>query len=331
MIADVFCALFKNFINRILQQKPNILNLPTHSTNIMKISHWIKAFRLRTLFLSLSCIWAGILCISTEQEINPIISWLTLLTALFLQILSNLANDYGDSVHGADSDARKGPQRMVQAGFISAKNMKLAMVLASALSLLSGIGLLYFAMPIIGTAATAALFAVGILSILAAIAYTNGKRPYGYAGLGDISVFIFFGFVAVMGTQYLQTASASLNAIYLSVAYGCLSVGVLNLNNMRDIESDQTAGKKSIPVRIGLSHAQTYHSLLLAISFFGLNQFLRQLNLPAEYTTLPIAGIYLWNMIVAKKAKDYQSFDPLLKWLSLSTLLITLIIYLALT
>jgi 1,4-dihydroxy-2-naphthoate octaprenyltransferase len=130
-----------------------------------------------------------------------------------------------------------------------------------------------------------------------------------------------------MGTQYLQTASASLNAIYLSIAYGGLSVGVLNLNNMRDIESDQTAGKKSIPVRLGLSKAQTYHSIVLAISFFGLNQFLRQINLPAEFTTFPIAGIYLWNMIAAQKAKDYQSFDPLLKWLSLSTLLITFIIY----
>jgi 1,4-dihydroxy-2-naphthoate octaprenyltransferase len=326
VVVDVFGALFKNFINRILQQKPNILNLLAHSTNIMKISHWIKAFRLRTLFLSLSCIWAGILCVSTDQEINPIVSWLNVLTALFLQILSNLANDYGDSVHGADSDQRKGPKRMVQSGQISAKNMKIAMVIAAALSLLSGSLLLFFALPIIGTLAISSLFGIGILSILAAIAYTNGKRPYGYAGLGDISVFIFFGFVAVMGTQYLQTASISLNAVYLSIAYGGLSVGVLNLNNMRDIESDQTAGKKSIPVRLGLQKAQIYHSIVLVISFFGLNQFLRQISFPGDFT-IPIAGIYLWNLIAAKKAKDYQSFDPLLKWLSLSTLLITLIIY----
>ncbi|MDZ4667455.1 MAG: 1,4-dihydroxy-2-naphthoate octaprenyltransferase [bacterium] len=292
----------------------------------MKINHWINAFRLRTLFLSLSCIWAGLICVSFKQQLDLPISVFNLLTALFLQILSNLANDYGDSIHGADHEDRKGPKRMVQAGLISAPQMKKAMILFAVLSFVSGCCLLYFAMPNIGLFATSILLAVGILSIIAAIAYTNGKNPYGYAGLGDISVFIFFGFVSVLGTQYLQTAGVSENALYLSIAYGCLSVGVLNLNNMRDIESDATASKKSIPVRLGLNMAKKYHTAILIIAWLCLLRFIF-LSLQDHQWAWAISFVLLPNISMAVKAKDYQSFDPLLKWLSLSTFLMTIILY----
>ncbi|MCG9881812.1 MAG: 1,4-dihydroxy-2-naphthoate octaprenyltransferase, partial [Bacteroidia bacterium] len=172
----------------------------------MKITEWIKAARLRTLFLSLSCIWAGLLSVQTEQSLHIDIAISTFITALFLQILSNFANDYGDSIHGADSDVRKGPTRAVQSGIISKNQMKNAMFVFALLSFVSGLFLLYFSYPIIGLAATLLLLAIGIAAIAAAIAYTNGKKPYGYAGLGDISVFIFFGLVAVCGSHFLQTA-----------------------------------------------------------------------------------------------------------------------------
>jgi len=295
----------------------------------MKISYWIRAFRLRTLFLSLSCIWAGLICAQILGKTAIGLSIFTFLTALFLQILSNLANDYGDSVHGADHAGRKGPARTVQAGLITKEQMKKALTLFSILSFVNGCMLLYLAAPHIGWLGVSILFAVGILSIVAAIAYTNGKRPYGYAGLGDLSVFVFFGWVAVLGAQYLQTTSITQEAIFLSIAYGCLSIGVLNLNNMRDIISDQTAGKKSIPVRIGLPAAKVYHyaMLLTALVCFCLFNFIQEKSI-------------IWNVVIAIPifinlrlvyfAKDYASFDPLLKWLSLSTFVITCLIQISL-
>lgn len=295
----------------------------------MKISHWIKAARLRTLFLSLSCIWTGVLSVQTLQEIHLQLSIFTFLTALFLQILSNFANDYGDSIHGADNNARKGPTRAVQAGEISAKQMKNAMILFAGLAFISGLYLLYLAKPIIGTTATLTLLAVGILAIAAAIAYTNGKKPYGYAGLGDISVFIFFGLVSVLGTHYLQTASINKVSILLAIGYGLLSVGVLNLNNMRDISSDLQAGKKSIPVRLGLAKAKIYHNILLTGALLCLLAVANELQLTA-WVVPAFSFIIGLNLFMPLKVKEEIGFDPLLKWLSLSTLVLSLIFFIAL-
>ncbi len=288
----------------------------------MKISKWISAFRLRTLFLSLSCIWAGLLCAEISFQNNYTIALFTFLTALFLQILSNLANDYGDSIHGADHAGRKGPQRAVQSGAISKETMKKALLLFSALAFLSGCALLVASKDIIGTNGAIGLFVVGVLAIAAAIFYTNGKKPYGYMGLGDLSVFIFFGWVAVLGSQYLQTAEITEEAMLLSICYGLLSVGVLNLNNMRDIESDKVAGKHSIPVRLGLKNAKLYHSVLLIIAAACLYNFQLKVGISLPYR-LACMALIIWNLLKAQKAKDHASFDPLLKWLSLSTLVIT--------
>lgn len=295
----------------------------------MKISHWISAFRLRTLFLSLSCIWAGLICSEVVGRTNVLVSVFTFLTALFLQILSNLANDYGDSIHGADHAGRKGPSRAVQSGAISKEQMKKGLIMAAVFSFVSGCCLLYFSLPTIGLKASLILLGIGILSILAAIAYTNGKRPYGYAGLGDISVFVFFGWVAVLGAQYLQTDIITEAAIYLSITYGLLSVGVLNLNNMRDIESDESAGKKSIPVRLGLVRAKVYHSLVLIFAILGIWGFFSSIHSNLLLAILP-SILILINIVLAIKAKDHASFDPLLKWLSLSTFISTLIIQICL-
>lgn len=294
----------------------------------MKIFEWIKAARLRTLFLSLSCIWAGVISVQAEQLVHTEIAISTFLTALFLQILSNFANDYGDSIHGADSDARKGPSRAVQSGIISKTQMKNAMLLFGLLSFISGLFLLYFAYPVIGLTATLVLLAIGISAIAAAIAYTNGKRPYGYAGLGDISVFIFFGLVAVCGSNYLHTAYVNSLSFWLGSAYGFLSVGVLNLNNMRDISSDLQAGKKSIPVRLGFKKAKMYHIVLLNLSLFCLMVAAQKLSLTA-WVIPAISFIIGLNLFMAQKVNKEEDFDPLLKWLSLSTFLISFILFLA--
>ncbi|MBC7381427.1 MAG: 1,4-dihydroxy-2-naphthoate octaprenyltransferase [Bacteroidia bacterium] len=296
----------------------------------MNLTNWISAFRLRTLFLSLSCISGGLFCAHLEGEVDTGIAFLTLLTALFLQILSNLANDYGDSIHGADHSGRKGPQRTVQSGKISKENMKKGIVAFSLLSLISGIVLLYFASRIIGRTGSVILLLCGLLSIVAAVAYTNGKKPYGYMGLGDIAVFIFFGITGVTGSYYLQTGQLN-HFIYLfpALAYGFLSTGVLNINNMRDIESDQTAGKNSIPVRLGLPKAKIYHYALLAGAVICFTFFIMQSQLHL-LLLLPVFGLLFLNALAVFRAKNASSFDPLLKYLSLSTFFLTLLFYLSL-
>jgi 1,4-dihydroxy-2-naphthoate octaprenyltransferase len=187
---------------------------------------------------------------------------------------------------------------------------------------------LHLAKPLIGALATYSLLAIGILAIIAAIAYTNGKKPYGYDGLGDISVFIFFGLVAVIGTQYLQTTQINYTAIMLACAFGLLSVGVLNLNNMRDISSDKLAGKNSIPVRLGLAKAKIYHSSLLILSLICLLLVAKELNLTV-WVVPAFSLIIGLNLFLAAKVKVETAFDPLLKWLSLSSLVLIFILFLA--
>jgi 1,4-dihydroxy-2-naphthoate polyprenyltransferase len=281
---------------------------------------WIKAFRLRTLPLAVSCIAMGGFLASAASAFRWDIFLLCILTTIFLQILSNLANDYGDSIHGADSADRKGPSRAVQSGAVTPLQMRFAVVVFVLLSLVSGVALLLVAF---GPAWKAIFFffALGILAILAAIAYTVGKRPYGYAGLGDLSVLIFFGFVGVLGSYYLFTKSISVNETLPALSCGLFSIAVLNINNIRDIDSDRRAGKFSIPVRIGREKAIAYHWLLL---FAGLGS-------AALYTALTFASAWqllflvtLPLFIINAKAiatKPSHELDPYLKQMAMSTLL----------
>lgn len=292
-------------------------------TKVSKIKIWLQAMRFRTLFLSMSCIWAGLIAVQTQQNLSITITSFTFLTALFLQILSNFANDYGDSVHGADHDQRKGPKRSVQTGTISAKDMKTAMVITAALAFVNGCLLLFFSFPIIGLTSTLTLLGIGISGIIAAIAYTNGKRPYGYLGLGDLSVFLFFGLTAVVGSQYLQTANIAQSSWLLAIAFGCLATGVLHLNNMRDIDSDKIAGKKSIAVRIGLLGSKIYYSILLLSAIASLTLFIIKENF-GPFIAFSVCLIIMLNLIVAWRVQKQEDFDPLLKYLSISSLIISL-------
>ncbi|MBK0404625.1 1,4-dihydroxy-2-naphthoate polyprenyltransferase [Adhaeribacter sp. BT258] len=287
-----------------------------------KLKAWVSAFRLRTLPLALSSIFMGGFLAATQLAFDPVVLGLCILTTLFLQILSNLANDYGDSVHGADHAERKGPKRAVQAGLISAKEMKTGIVVFSLLSLVSGLGLLWFSFGSEGIYLFLLFLALGLAAIWAAITYTNGPKPYGYAGLGDISVFLFFGLVGVLGTVYLQSQEFSLSHILPAAACGFFATGVLNVNNIRDIVSDKLAGKNSVPVRLGTKNARIYHWFLLIAGmacavgfvfwrFFGPWQFLFVLSFP----------FFIYNGVQVSKKQQPAELDPYLKQLSLSTLL----------
>jgi 1,4-dihydroxy-2-naphthoate octaprenyltransferase len=249
---------------------------------------------------------------------------LCITTTIFLQVLSNLANDYGDSIHGADGDDRKGPSRAVQSGVISSNEMKSAIIIFVLLSLSSGISLLFVSF---GLNWNAILFflGLGLLSILAAIAYTVGRKPYGYLGLGDFSVLIFFGLVGVLGSYYLFTQTLSYNQIFPALSCGFFSIGVLNINNIRDIESDKRAGKFSIPVRIGKGKAVMYHWFLLiaGLSCAVIYTFLTYQS-PLQFMFLVSTPLFIKNGIVIQQ-KTAQELDPYLKQMALSTLLFVIL------
>ncbi|MCS7004481.1 MAG: 1,4-dihydroxy-2-naphthoate polyprenyltransferase [Cytophagales bacterium] len=292
----------------------------------MQIQYWIKALRLRTLPLAVASIGMGSFLAASRGLFEvSILIWATL-TSICLQILSNLANDYGDSIHGVDSSERIGPQRMVQSGYISASAMKKALFVMTFFSLACGIMLLKTAFYPNNMTEFWIFFGIGLLALLAAIAYTNGKRPYGYEGYGDISVLIFFGYVAVGGTFFLHTKTWDWLVLLPATSSGVLAVGVLNLNNMRDIESDKAAGKYSIPVRIGYEKALIYHGLLCRIALICSLLYVVQLPNPQWYQYLfaiPI-GFLLYRHLRAIGLQPPHKLDSHLKELVFISLLFTI-------
>ena len=249
---------------------------------------------------------------------------LCLLTTIFLQILSNLSNDYGDAVHGVDSVGRKGPARAVQSGVIQPRQMRIAIVLFGIASLVTGIVLLFISFGF-NWKAFLFFFALGLLSIAAAITYTIGRRPYGYVGLGDLSVLIFFGFVGVMGSYYLFTKEITWYEVLPALTMGLLSIAVLNINNIRDIKSDKLAGKYSLPVRLGRRKAVFYHWILLGLAIlFAFLYTVTKFHSPVQFIFLIALPLFLKNAMAVSR-KPPELLDPYLKQMALSTLLFVLL------
>lgn len=284
---------------------------------------WLHAVRLRTLPLALASILAGSFLAKWQDGFRWEILLLASLTTIFLQILSNLSNDYGDTVHGADSADRQGPVRAVQSGIITLAEMKRAMYLFGFLSLISGLLLIFFALE--DWKLFLLFLGLGIAAIWAAITYTSGSNPYGYAGLGDLSVFAFFGLTGVLGTYFLHTLSFEPMGVWIAISLGCFSTAVLNINNIRDIESDEKAGKKSIPVRIGREKAVQYNWILLIIGYLSLVLF--ALFSTQYFTLLAFLASPLMLKVGfgVQKAKTSETTDPFLKIMAISTLLWTLL------
>ena len=291
-----------------------------------KIKAWISAFRPRTLPLALSSIGMGSFLAATHQKFNLPVVLLCALTTILLQVLSNLANDYGDSQHGADSLHREGPKRAVQAGAISASEMKRGMLITGIMSLISGILLLYVAFGLEGIYLFLVFLGLGLLCIWAAVSYTAGNNPYGYAGLGDISVFVFFGLVGVLGTFFLQTQEFLSQVIWPAASLGFFSTGVLNINNIRDIRSDELAGKRSVPVRLGPKLARVYHWLLLLAGLgCAFIYVVQQYKSPWQFLFLLTLPLFIYNGIRVYKLQTPAQLDPYLKQMALSTMLFVLL------
>ena len=285
---------------------------------------WINAFRLRTLPLAFSCIIMGSGLAFGDDQFNLTVFVLALITTLFLQILSNLANDYGDFVKGTDNKNRVGPERTLQAGLITKDEMVTAMWIIALLCSVFGVWLIYE-----GTKGLdlhrAGLFAIlGLAAMGAAVKYTMGKNPYGYAGLGDVFVFLFFGWLGVIGSYFLHTHSIDIKIVLPASAIGFFTTAVLNINNMRDHEADAKSGKNTLVVRIGISWAKRYHFML---NFIGI-LFIVLYTVPAINAIL----FFLFGFVLFIKpareilrSKDYTSFDPYLKKQAIAIFLFTII------
>jgi 1,4-dihydroxy-2-naphthoate octaprenyltransferase len=231
-----------------------------------KLSAWILSLRLRTLPLACCGIVTGsALARASGATWQASVFWLALLTALLLQLLANLANDYGDVTKASDTPTRLGPRRGMQLGLISVAEMKRALWLTALLTL--GAGSALIALACASTADLLLFLALGALSIIAALTYTLGRHAYGYHGLGDLSVLVFFGWVAVLGSYYLQARAFDPRILVPASACGLLCVLVLNVNNLRDLDDDRRHGKMTLAVRLGFRRACHYHLLLLAASF----------------------------------------------------------------
>jgi len=280
---------------------------------------WLHAIRLRTLPLALASILMASFLAYYYHAFRWEILVLAASTTTLLQILSNLANDYGDSIHGADSLEREGPIRAVQSGIIPLREMKVAMFIFAGLSFLSGILLLYVAVS--SWLMFWGFIALGLLAIGAAITYTSGSNPYGYMGLGDISVFLFFGLTGVLGTFFLHMMDLEFAVIWAAISLGLFSTAVLNINNIRDIKADTLAGKKSIPVRIGKDAAIKYNWALIIGGNLFLILFVIQEGAWGGLTALLLLPMMIMVGNGVQKGRTSKEIDPLLKKMAISTLL----------
>jgi 1,4-dihydroxy-2-naphthoate octaprenyltransferase len=295
------------------------------------MKHWIEAARVRTLPLSVSGIIVGSFYAMSQGMFNWNIVTFALLTTLGLQILSNFANDYGDGVKGTDNKDRVGPMRAIQSGMITPNAMKKAIGLTAVITLTFAVLLIYFAFKESYLLYSLFFLMLGILAIASAIRYTVGKGAYGYRGFGDLFVFIFFGMVSTFGVYFMFSKSIDWLLLLPATAIGLLSVGVLNLNNMRDEESDRKAGKNTIVVKMGGENAKKYHfflvisAMVLVLLFAYLNNFhFDQYIFVVAYFPL------ISHLITVYKNKNPKLLDPELKKLAISTFILSILLSLSL-
>lgn len=310
-----------------------------------KIKAWVSAARLRTLPLSVSGIIVGssmfnnpiigkkfafgdiMVCFSGKLHFYTTLTfWLAILTTLGLQILSNFANDYGDGVKGTDNADRVGPKRALQSGSISRKEMLKGIVITSVVTFFLAIYLIYVSFGSQNFRYSVLFFVLGLLAIAAAIKYTMGSTAYGYRGLGDVFVFIFFGLVSVVGCYFLFTKTLNVLVFLPAVTIGFLSTSVLNLNNMRDHNSDKKVGKNTLVVKLGLTRARIYHFVLVLGSMLSMLVFLFFTYTNPRHLLFLIVYIPLGlHLRTVGKTKNSELLDPELKKVALSTFFLSIL------
>lgn len=292
-----------------------------------KIKPWLSAMRLRTLPLSVSGIILGSFFAYYNGHFNPWVLVLALLTTISLQVLSNLANDYGDGVRGTDNDERVGPQRAIQSGEITPDEMMEAIKFNIIVVIILTMALVWAAFGSGNFLYLLLFIFLGGASVYAALNYTMGDSPYGYRALGDVFVFVFFGLVSTLGSYLLYMHTIDHVVVLPAIAVGLLSVGVLNLNNMRDIHSDTNAGKITLAVKLGMARAKNYHFFLIVGAMiitviFSILYYVEPYNFLYLFAFIPLI-IHVKKIKVAEQPNE---FDSQLKVLALSAFLFALLL-----
>ena len=289
-----------------------------------KFKIWLQAARLRTLPLSLSGIIVGNGLAYESDGFSLVILVLSLATTIAFQVLSNFANDYGDGVKGTDNESRIGPARVLQQGLLTRAQLKKGIQICAAVSLVFAFALIYVAFGTSDLLYSLIFIILGIASVVAAIKYTVGSNAYGYRALGDLFVFLFFGGVSVLGSYFLQAQEFQIDLILPSTALGLLSVGVLNLNNMRDIHTDKEVNKITMAVLLGASLSKAYHAFLLIGAVLTTVFYVKMDIQPAYLFMIAVLPM----MIHLRRVLGYtdpKEFDPELKRLALCTFLFAIL------
>jgi 1,4-dihydroxy-2-naphthoate octaprenyltransferase len=225
------------------------------------VKTWVTASRPRTLPAAVAPVLVGTALAAHDDDLHVPVFIAALLGALFIQIGTNLSNDYSDARRGADTDDRLGPVRVTAGGLVPPRHVLVATWVAFGLAVLAGAYLI--------AVAGWELAAIGVASILAGVLYTGGPRPYGYEGLGEVFVFLFFGVVAVTGSYFAQVEAFTWEAVVLAVPVGLLASAILVVNNVRDLETDRRAGKRTLAVKLGRGRAQAMYAAMIVLAFLS--------------------------------------------------------------
>lgn len=285
----------------------------------------VKSLRLRTLPLSLAGVILGVALAADRTDVSPWAATLIFLTTVCLQILSNLSNELGDTLSGTDTEERQGPQSALGSGELTVDEMKRLIRTFIVLCVAFGLGMIQVSFGRIFKTESLCLEALGAAAIVGAMRYTLGKNPYGYRGLGDLYVFIFFGLVSVLGGYYVAARELPPLAMLLPAsAIGLFSVGVLNVNNIRDMKTD-AANRVTVAIRLGLKGARIYQTVILTLGWLMMVSFCLIYDpAPGHFLFLIVLPLYIKHLH-GVWTRTERALDPMLPMLVISTFILSII------
>lgn len=291
----------------------------------MTLKACIKSMRLRTLPLSLAGVILGVTLAADKTDVSPWTAALIFLTTVCLQILSNLSNELGDTLSGTDSADRQGPKYALGSGDMTIGDIKKLILMFIGLCVISGLAMIQVSFGSLFKTESICLEALGAAAIVGAMKYTLGKNPYGYRGLGDVFVFIFFGLVSVLGGYYV--AARELPPILMllpAAAIGLFSVGVLNVNNTRDMKTD-AVNRVTVAIRLGLRGARIYQTVLIAMGWVLMVTFcLLYKPAPGHFLFLAVAPLHMVHLR-GVWTRTEKALDPMLPLLVMSTFILSIL------
>lgn len=291
----------------------------------MKLKASIKSMRLRTLPLSLAGVILGVTLAADKTDVSPWTAALIFLTTVCLQILSNLSNELGDTLSGTDSADRQGPKYALGSGDMTIGDIKKLILMFIGLCVISGLAMIQVSFGSLFKTESICLEALGAAAIVGAMKYTLGKNPYGYKGLGDVFVFIFFGLVSVLGGYYVAARELPpLIMLLPASAIGCFSVGVLNVNNIRDMKTD-AVNRVTVAIKLGMKGARIYQTILIVAGWILMPVFCAIYDsAPGHYIFIITIPLYIKHL-QGVWTRSERALDPMLPILVISTFFLSIL------